>query len=86
MNSPTPQVAGPQVLVRGEALLRVEPEPADDIGPGGGALRVAAPIASMARFESSEVHLDLTPPRQEVHGAVEVRFAMSEPDQEVIRG
>jgi uncharacterized protein len=39
----------------------------------------------MARFEESELHLDLTPPRQEVHGAVEVRFAMSPPDREVFR-
>jgi hypothetical protein len=39
----------------------------------------------MARFEG-EPHLDLAPARQEVHGAVEVRFAMSEPDQEVFRG
>jgi hypothetical protein len=51
-----------------------------DTGLGGGGLRVAASMASMARFESSEPQLDLTPPRQEVHGAVEVRFAMSAPD------
>ncbi len=68
------------------ALLEVS-----DVGLGGGGLRVAAPMASMARFESSEVHLDLMPPRQDVHGAVEVRFAMSEPDStfwhtEVFRG
>ncbi len=62
------------------ALLEVS-----DAGLGGGGLRVAAPMASMARFESSEPHLDLTPARQEVHGAVEVRFAMSEPDREVFR-
>ena len=62
------------------ALLEVS-----DAGPGGGGLRVAASVASMARFEDSELHLDLTPPRQEVHGAVEVRFAMSEPDREVFR-
>jgi uncharacterized protein len=55
-----------------------------DAGLGGA--RVAAPMAAMARFESSEPHLDLTPARQEVHGAVEVRFAMSAPDQEAIRG
>jgi uncharacterized protein len=55
-----------------------------DAGLGGA--RVAASMAAMARFESSEPHLDLTPARQEVHGAVEVRFAMSPPDQEVIRG
>jgi uncharacterized protein YggE len=54
-----------------------------DAGLGGP--RVASPMAAMARFESSELQLDLTPPRQEVHGAVEVRFAMSAPDQEVFR-
>jgi uncharacterized protein YggE len=62
------------------ALLEVS-----DVGLGGGGLRVAASMASVARFESSELHLDLTPPRQEVHGAVEVRFVMSAPDQEVFR-
>ena len=55
-----------------------------DAGQGSG-LRLAASTASMARFEESELHLDLTPPRQEVHGAVEVRFAMSPPDREVFR-
>ncbi|MFD2093586.1 SIMPL domain-containing protein [Blastococcus deserti] len=55
-----------------------------DAGLGGG-LRVAVASASMARFEDSELDLDLTPPRQEVHGAVEVRFAMSAPDLEVFR-
>jgi uncharacterized protein YggE len=54
-----------------------------DVGPGGS--RLAGPMAAVARFESSELHLDLTPPRQEVEGAVEVRFAMSPPDQEVFR-
>jgi uncharacterized protein len=68
------------------ALLEVS-----DAGLGAGGLRVAAPMASMARFGDSELHLDLTPPRLEVHGAVEVRFAMSEPDRtfwhtEVFRG
>jgi uncharacterized protein YggE len=63
------------------ALLEVS-----DAGLGGGGLRVAAAMESVGRFEDSELHLDLTPPRQEVHGAVEVRFAMSEPDQEVFRG
>lgn len=57
------------------ALLQVS-----DAGLDGSGLRVAGAMASMARFEDSQVHLDLTPPRQEVHGAVEVRFAMSEPD------
>lgn len=52
---------------------------------GGGGLRVADAMASMARFEGVP-HLDLVPARQEVRGAVEVRFTMSEPDQEVFRG
>jgi uncharacterized protein YggE len=52
---------------------------------GGDGRRVAAAMSSMARFEG-EPHLDLVPARQEVHGAVEVRFTMSEPDQEVFRG
>lgn len=56
-----------------------------DTGVGGGGLRVAGAMASMARFEG-EPHLDLVPARQEVHGSVEVRFTMSEPDQEVFRG
>jgi len=56
------------------ALLEVS-----DAGMGGGGLRVAAGMAPMARFESSEIQLDLAPPHQEVHGAVEVRFAMSTP-------
>jgi uncharacterized protein YggE len=55
-----------------------------DSGTDGG-LRVAGAMASMARFEDGELQLDLTPARQEVHGAVEVRFAMSEPDPEVFR-
>ncbi|RBY89314.1 SIMPL domain-containing protein [Blastococcus sp. TF02A-30] len=42
--------------------------------------RVAGAVATMARFEVSELRLDLTPARQDVHGAVEVRFAMTEPD------
>ena len=41
-------------------------------------------MASMARFEGAP-QLDLTPARQEVHGVVEVRFAMSAPDQEAFR-
>jgi len=56
-----------------------------DTGVGGGGFRVAGAMASMARFEG-EPQLDLVPARQEVHGAVEVRFTMSEPDQEVFRG
>ncbi|UOY03564.1 SIMPL domain-containing protein [Blastococcus sp. PRF04-17] len=55
----------------------------DDTGHSGYGLRVAGAMDSMARFESSDLQLDLTPARQEVHGAVEVRFAMSEPDREV---
>jgi hypothetical protein len=43
-------------------------------------------MAAMARFESAEAGFDLAPARQEVHGAVEVRFAMSLPDEEVFRG
>jgi uncharacterized protein len=62
------------------ALLEVS-----DVGTGGGGVRVAAAMTSMARFESAP-QLDLTPARQEVHGAVEVRFEMSEPDREVFRG
>src|SRR3954468_9515128 len=50
-----------------------------DTGLGGGGLRVAGAMASMARFEG-EPHLDLVPARQEVHGSVEVRFTMSDPD------
>ena len=55
-----------------------------DTGTGGGGFRVAGAMDSMARFEG-EPHLDLVPARQNVHGAVEVRFTMSEPDQEVFR-
>jgi hypothetical protein len=94
----------PQVVVRGEVMLLVEPEVADvgmtetsafgaeltglleasDAEPSGGGLRVAEAMASMARFEASE--LDLSPAREEAHGVVEVRSAMSEPDLEVFRG
>jgi uncharacterized protein len=56
-----------------------------DAGLGGGA-RFAAPVAAMARFESAEPGFDLAPARQEVHGAVEVRFTLSPPDEEVFRG
>jgi uncharacterized protein YggE len=56
-----------------------------DIGLSGGSFRVAAAMDSMAPFESTDIHLDLTPARQQVHGAVAVRFTMSEPDQEVFR-
>jgi uncharacterized protein len=68
------------------ALLEVS-----DAGLSGGGFQVAGAMPAMARFESSDISLDLTPARQEVHGAVEVRFAMSEPDSsqwspEVVRG
>lgn len=62
------------------ALLEVR-----DSGIADGGLRVAASGLAMARFESGEPSLDLTPARQEVHGTVEVRFAMSAPDREVFR-
>jgi uncharacterized protein YggE len=55
-----------------------------DAGLSGGGFRVAGAMASMARFEGAP-QLDLTPARQEVHGVVEVRFTMSEPDQEAFR-
>jgi uncharacterized protein YggE len=57
-----------------------------DAGVSAGTFRVAEAMSSMAPFGASDVHLDLTPPRQQVHGTVEVRFAMSAPDQEVFRG
>ena len=57
-----------------------------DSGLSGGGTRFAAPMAAVARFEMAEPAFDLAPARQEVHGTVEVRFAMSEPDQEVFRG
>jgi uncharacterized protein len=63
------------------ALLEVS-----DAGLSGGRLEVAAPLGAMATFGGSELGLDLTPARQEVRGVVEVRFAMSAPDQEVFRG
>ena len=56
-----------------------------DVGLSGPGPRVAAPAMAMARFEAGELHLDLEPARQEVHGAVEVRFAMSDVDREVFR-
>ena len=68
------------------ALLEVS-----DPGIAGGGFRVADAMAAMAPFEAGGLHLDITPARQEVHGAVEVRFAMSAPDSslwstEVFRG
>jgi uncharacterized protein YggE len=61
------------------ALLEVS-----DPGIAGSALRVAAGTAALS-FEAGDLSLDLTPMRSEVRGAVEVRFAMSEPAQEVFR-
>jgi uncharacterized protein len=54
-----------------------------DSGIADGGLRVAAMSSAVGRFEAGEPSLDLTPARQEVHGTVEVRFAMTAPDQEV---
>lgn len=56
-----------------------------DVGLSGGTFRVAGAMAAMGTFESGEPTFDLAPARQEVHGAVEMRFAMSEPDREVLR-
>jgi uncharacterized protein YggE len=57
------------------ALLEIR----DAEASGGGGFRVASAMTSMARFEGAP-EFDLTPARQEVHGVVEVRFAMSRPD------
>jgi uncharacterized protein YggE len=57
-----------------------------DTGRSGQVFRAAAAIEGMAPFGDDELRLDLTPARQEVHGSVEVRFAMSAPDLEVFRG
>ena len=62
------------------ALLEVS-----DAGLSAGGFRVAAAAAGMAPFGDDELRLDVAPARQEVHGVVEVRFAMSAPDQEVFR-
>lgn len=67
------------------ALLEVS-----DAGMSGG-LRVAGSMEAVALSVPGGLHLDLTPARSEVHGAVEVRFAMSAPDgglwsTEVFRG
>jgi uncharacterized protein len=56
-----------------------------DTGLPGGAPRVAQAAGAMARFEASDLTLDLTPGQQEVHGSVELRFVMSPPDPEVFR-
>jgi uncharacterized protein YggE len=63
------------------ALLEIS-----DVGLSGGRLEVAGAMGAMGTFGDDELSLDLTPARQEVHGVVEVRFAMSAPDQEVFRG
>jgi uncharacterized protein YggE len=62
------------------ALLEVR-----DTGLSGHGFRVAGAMDSMARFEGTDLQLDLVPAQQQVHGEVEVRFAMSEPDREVFR-
>jgi len=62
------------------ALLEVS-----DPGTAGSGVRVAAGMAALS-FEAGDLALDVTPMRSEVRGAVEVRFAMSEPEQEVFRG
>jgi len=56
-----------------------------DTGLSGGSPRLARAAGAMAPFESSTLTLDLTPAQQEVHGSVEVRFRMSDPDPEVFR-
>jgi uncharacterized protein YggE len=62
------------------ALLEVS-----DPGTAGSGLRVTGSVAALS-FEAGDLTLDVTPMRCDVHGAVEVRFAMSEPEQEVFRG
>ena len=62
------------------ALLEVA-----DTGIAGSGVRVAGGMAALS-FEAGDLALDVTPMRSEVRGAVEVRFAMSEPEQEVFRG
>ena len=62
------------------ALLEVS-----DPGIAGSGVRVAGGMAAMS-FEAGDLALDVTPMRSEVRGAVEIRFAMSEPEQEVFRG
>jgi uncharacterized protein YggE len=63
------------------ALLQVS-----DAGLSRGGFELAGAVGAVGAFEGNELRLDLTPARQEVHGSVEVRFAMSAPDQEVFRG
>jgi uncharacterized protein YggE len=62
------------------ALLEVS-----DPGIAGSGMRVAGGTAALS-FEAGDLALDVTPMRSEVHGSVEVRFSMSEPEQEVFRG
>ena len=62
------------------ALLEIR-----DAGLSGGGFRVAEAMSAVGTFGGSELRLELTPARQEVHGSVEVRFTMSAPDQEVFR-
>jgi uncharacterized protein YggE len=60
-----------------------------DPGSAGRGLRVAGEMAarSLAGGDMArDVGFEVTPMRTEVHAAVEVRFAMSEPEQEVFRG
>jgi uncharacterized protein YggE len=56
-----------------------------DSGVSGGGTRPVMSLAAVARVEAAPA-FDLAPARQEVAGAVEVRFAMSEPELEVFRG
>lgn len=63
------------------ALLEIR-----DSGLSGGGFRVAEAMSAVGTFGGSELSLELTPARQEVHGSVEVRFTMSAPDREVFRG
>jgi uncharacterized protein len=56
---------------------------ADEGMSGRGAERAMATAALVGVDESGGPGLDVTPVRQDVHGAVEVRFAMSRPDPTV---
>jgi uncharacterized protein len=56
-----------------------------DTGLTGGGPRLARSAGAMARFEASDLTLDLTPGQQEVHGSVELRFTISQPDPKVFR-
>jgi uncharacterized protein len=53
-----------------------------DTGLSAASPRVARAAGAMARFEASDLTLDLTPGQQEVHGSVEVRFTITPPDLE----